>query len=67
MLSGLPTGYLLLVAHWRPKISHVAIITGNICENSSFEKIRTIPINLIELHYFDDVINEFNLIDLEIR
>ena len=36
-------------------------------ENSSFEKIRTILINLIQLHYFDDVINEFNLIDLEIR
>ena len=42
-------------------------ITQNVCENSSFEKIRTIPINLIQLHYFDDVINEFNLIDLEIR
>ena len=26
-----------------------------------------IPMNLIQLHYFDDVINEFNLIDLEIR
>ena len=37
------------------------------CKNSSFEKVRTIPINLIQLHYFDDVINEFNLIDLEIR
>ena len=37
------------------------------CENYSFEKIRTIPINLIQLHYFDDVINEFNLIDFEIR
>ena len=36
-------------------------------ENSSFEKIITIPINLIELHYFDDVINEFNLIDLKLR
>ena len=23
VLSGLPTGYLLLVAHWRPQISHV--------------------------------------------
>ena len=42
-------------------------ITQNVCENSSFEKIRTIPINLIQLHYFDDVINEFNLIDLKIR
>ena len=29
------------------------------CGNSSFEKIRTILINLIQLHYFDDVINEF--------
>ena len=28
--------------------------------------MTTIPINLIQLHYFDDVINEFNLIDLEI-
>ena len=37
------------------------------CENPSFKKIRTIPINLIQLHYFDDVINEFNLIDLKIR
>ena len=36
-------------------------------ENSSIEKIRTIPINLIQLHYFDDVINAFNLIDLKIR
>ena len=41
--------------------------TRNACGNSSFEKIRTIPINLIQLHYFDDFINEFNLIDLEIR
>ena len=24
-------------------------------------------INLIQLHYFDDMINKFNLIDLEIR
>ena len=64
VLSGLPTGYLLLVARWGPQISHVSIITGNVRENSSFEKIRTIPINLIELHYFDDVINEFHLIDL---
>ena len=23
VLSGLPTGYLLLVARWRPQISHV--------------------------------------------
>ena len=45
----------------------MAITTGNECENPSFKKIRTIPINLIQLHYFDDVINEFNLIDLEIR
>ena len=37
------------------------------CENSTFENILTIPINLIQLHYFDDVINEFNLIDLKIR
>ena len=37
------------------------------CENSSFKKIRTIPINLIQLHYFEDVINAFNLIDLKIR
>ena len=37
------------------------------CENSSFEKISTVPINLIQLHYFDDVINKFNLIDLKIR
>ena len=36
-------------------------------ENSSIEKIRTIPINLIQLNYFDDVINAFNLIDLKIR
>ena len=36
-------------------------------KNSSFEKIRTIPISLIQLYYFDDVINELNLIDLEIR
>ena len=36
------------------------------CENSSFEKMTTIPIDLIELDYFD-VINDFNLIDLEIR
>ena len=36
-------------------------------ENSSIEKIRTNPINLIQLHYFDDVINAFNLIDLKIR
>ena len=32
----------------------------SLVSNSSFEKIRTIPINLIQLHYFDDVINEFN-------
>ena len=37
------------------------------CENSSFKKIRTILINLIQLHYFDNVINGFHLIDLEIR
>ena len=37
------------------------------CENPSFEKIRTIRINLIQLYYFDDVINAFNLIDLKIR
>ena len=37
------------------------------CENSSFEKIRTILINFIQLHYFDDVNNEFNLIDSKIR
>ena len=67
MLSGLPTGYLLLVARWRPQISHVSRITRNVCENPSFEKIRTIPINLIQLHYFDDVINAFILIDLKIR
>ena len=42
-------------------------MTSDVCENSSFEKIRTIPINLIQLHYFDDVVNEFNLIDLAIR
>ena len=64
---GSQTGYLLLLAHWRPQISHVAIIAGNVSENSGFEKIGSIPINLIELHYFDDVINEFNMIDLEIR
>ena len=67
MLSGLPTGYLLLVARWGHQISHVSIITRNVCESSSFQKMTTIPINLIQLHYFDDVINEFNLIDLEIR
>ena len=67
VLSGLPTGYLLLVAHWRLQISHVSRIMGNVCENSSFEKIRTIPINLIQLHYFADVINEFKLIDWEAR
>ena len=55
-------GYLLLLAHCRLQVAHV-----NVCENSSFEKIRTIPINLIQLHYFDYVINEFYLIDLEIR
>ena len=42
-------------------------ITRNVCENSSFEKIRTILINFIQLHYFDDAINKFNFIDLEIR
>ena len=67
VLSGLPRGCLLLVARWRLQISHVSRITRNVCENSSFEKIRTIPINLIKVHYFADVINEFNLIDLEIR
>ena len=67
VLSGLPTGYLLLAAHWSPQISHVWRITRNVCENPSFEKIRTIPINLIQLHHFDDVINAFNLIDLEKR
>ena len=67
MLSGLPTGYPLLVVRWRPQISHVQITTGNVSENSGLEKIRTIPINLVQLHYFDDVINEFNLIDLKIR
>ena len=67
VLSGLPTGYLLLVARLRLQISHVSRITRNVCENSSFEKIRTIPINLSQLHYFADFINEFNLIDLEIR
>ena len=36
------------------------------CENSGLEKIRSITINLIQLHYFDDVINEFNSIDLKI-
>ena len=36
-------------------------------ENSSFEKIRTIPNNLIQLHYFHDANNEFNSIDLGIR
>ena len=41
----------------------VSRIKGNLCENSSFEKIRTIPINLIQLHYFADVMNEFGLID----
>ena len=41
--------------------------TQNVHENSSFGKIRTIPINLIQLHYFDDVINPLNLTDLEIR
>ena len=39
----------------------------NVRENSSFDKMTTIPIILIELNYFEDVINEFNLIDLEIR
>ena len=33
----------------------------------SFEKISSIPINLIQLHYFADVINEFKLIDWEVR
>ena len=28
VLSGLPTGYLLFVTHWRPQISHVRVITG---------------------------------------
>ena len=37
------------------------------CESSSFQKMTTIPINLIQLHSFGDVINEFNLTDLEIR
>ena len=60
MLCELPTGYLLLVAPWTPQISHVYITTGNVCENPSFKKIRTIPINLIQLHYFDDVNNEFD-------
>ena len=36
------------------------------CENSSFEKMATISIILIQFNYFDYVINEFNLIDLEI-
>ena len=36
-------------------------------ENSSSEKMTTIPNIFIELNYFEDVINEFNLIDLEIR
>ena len=36
-------------------------------ENSSFEKMTAIPVIFIELNYFEDVINEFNLIDLEIR
>ena len=67
LLSGLPTGYLFMVARWRLQISHVSRITRNVCENFNFEKIRTIPINLIQLHYFDDVINEFNFIDLEVR
>ena len=67
MLSGVPTGYLLLVAHWRPQISDVSTIAGNVHENFSFEKIRTIAINLIQLYYFDDVSNEFNLIDLKVR
>ena len=42
-------------------------IIRNVCENPSFEKVRIIPINLIQLHYFNDVINEFNLTDLEKR
>ena len=42
-------------------------MTEDARENSSFQKIRTISIILITLHYFDDVINEFNLTDLEIR
>ena len=42
-------------------------ITRNVCENSCFEKMTTIRINLIQLHYFDDVINGLNLIDFEIR
>ena len=67
VLSGLPTFQLLLVARWRPQLSHVCRITRNVCENSSFEKIRTIPINSIQLHYFDDVINKLILIDLEIK
>ena len=54
VLSGLPTGYLLLVARWRPQVSHVWTMARNVCENLSFEKISTIPINLIQLHYFDD-------------
>ena len=59
-------GCLLLVDRWRPQISHVRRINRNVCENSSFQKMTTIPINLIQLHFFDDVINEFNLTDLEI-
>ena len=42
---------------------------GNL-ENHFFSCIcratmTTIPISLIQLHYFDDVINDFNLIDLD--
>ena len=63
VLSGLPTGYLIFVTRSRLQVSHVSRITGNVCENSSFEKITTIPIILIQLHYFADVMNEFELID----
>ena len=66
VLSGLPTGYLLLVARWRLLILYVSRITGNLCENSSFEKIRTFTINFIQLQYFADVMNEFELIDWEV-
>ena len=65
VLSGLSMGYLLLAGRWRPQTSHVRRITLNVCENSSFQKMTTIAINLIQLHYFDDVINEFNLTGLE--
>ena len=59
MLNGLPTVASLLEASCSKNNTK--------CENPSFEKIRTISVNWIQLHYFDDVINELNLIDLEMN